>query len=282
MAEGAGILEKDKNGDTLWTWSFPEISEELKGIVGRKTKLEETEVQFVYGNFKNTWYYIYTTPVAALSDGGAVGGNMAEVVSFAIVILGKDFGPEKYREMAVIFSNLYAKEGKGASLLASFLGLSVRGTTAGSGTAAFSLDSYPIRKAYLNTSVADIINLFGMEVILIYVALLLKKRVIVYCPDVQSLLRITRTLPQLVYHRQDWNILRPYIDMSEEELADLSKQPYFIAGCPSSDISLREDLYDLFINVPEVSISVATHANNTFNLGKVHKEIAFFFNDRCK
>ena len=72
---------------------------------------------------------------------------------------------------------------------------------------------------------------FGIESILIYIAVLLKKRVVVVCPDVEELLELMRTLPQFVFSRQDWSILFPHVAMSDAEMDDLAAAtgPY-IAG----------------------------------------------------
>ena len=62
------LLEKDRNGDILWVWTFPTIADELRSIIDRKAGLQELseEAIFVYGHYKDCWYYIYTTPKSAL------------------------------------------------------------------------------------------------------------------------------------------------------------------------------------------------------------------------
>jgi hypothetical protein len=42
-----------------------------------------------------------------------------------------------------------------------------------------------------------VISKFGIESILIYIAVLLKKRVVVVCPDPEELVTIVRVLPQV-------------------------------------------------------------------------------------
>ena len=44
----------------------------------------------------------------------------------------------------------------------------------------------------LDIVLSDVVQMFGIESIYIYTALLLKKRVVVYAPDVNDVLKVTR------------------------------------------------------------------------------------------
>lgn len=46
-----------------------------------------------------------------------------------------------------------------------------------------------------------VVRLFGQEILKLWTAVLLKKRVVVYCPVLQDLLRLMRSIPQLAWHR---------------------------------------------------------------------------------
>jgi hypothetical protein len=74
--------------------------------------------------------------------------------------------------------------------------------------------------------------MFGQEIILIWTALILKKRIVVYSQKIGVLLRVIRALPLLVFHRQNWDILRPYITLQTEEIEinDLKNAGIYIAG----------------------------------------------------
>ena len=62
--------------------------------------------------------------------------------------------------------------------------------------------SFDIRKTYLGGSLIDLVKVFGDKTVYIWIAMMLKKRIVVYGEDIVSLLKIVRTIPILVWHRQ--------------------------------------------------------------------------------
>lgn len=77
-----------------------------------------------------------------------------------------------------------------------------------------------------NTNVRELIKAFELETILIYTALLLKKKIIVYHHSVEQLLKWIETFPALMTHHRVSSYLRPWVDLVEDELIELkvSKQ----------------------------------------------------------
>ena len=59
---------------------------------------------------------------------------------------------------------------------------------------------------------------------------------------------ICRTLPLFVWHRQNWNVVYPNVDLEQEELEDLSIHGTYIAGFTDASVEGRTELYDVFIN----------------------------------
>lgn len=60
------IIEKDSNGDILWTWSYPIVSESQKTVVARKCNLEiehNSPQVFVFSRHKSDWFYIHCSEV---------------------------------------------------------------------------------------------------------------------------------------------------------------------------------------------------------------------------
>ena len=61
------FVEKDKNGDVLWTWTYPSIEATLKEILMKKCPLNANDQEMLipsqFGQFGRKWYYFATTEV---------------------------------------------------------------------------------------------------------------------------------------------------------------------------------------------------------------------------
>lgn len=51
-----------------------------------------------------------------------------------------------------------------------------------------------------------------------------------------------------VWHRQNWNVVFPHVELTGMELADLTSHGTYVAGFTDASIEARTELYDLFIN----------------------------------
>ena len=57
-----------------------------------------------------------------------------------------------------------------------------------------------------------------------------------------------RTLPALVFHRLNWNIVHPFLHVNEEELSELKTKRTYVAGFTDIAVENMTDMYDLFLN----------------------------------
>jgi hypothetical protein len=133
------------------------------------------------------------------------------------------------------------------------------------------------RFAVSDSKVKSIVAAFGIEFIVIFTALLLKKRIVVYHSDVTELAAVCRSLPVFVWHRLNWNSVFPLVHLSTAMVEDLSQVTGgYVAGFMDIAVETRSDLYDVFVNVQTQEISIAPHARETFAMGKLHKDLATF------
>ncbi|KAL2718918.1 DENN domain-containing protein 10-like [Vespula squamosa] len=269
--------KKDHNGDILWTWSYPTVSESQKTIVKRKCNLglEHNSPQtFICARHGQTWFYLHCSEVFD-SD------RLPKVKQFALVLFAKDFNPQKYEVLSRVFSKMYCKTGKPTEILQLYLSVFTKGSCSTQENGTFVSDDFSSR-TITNTNVKELIKIFELETILIYTALLLKKRIVIYHHSLEQLLRWMKTFPALMKHRKVEENLYPWIELVNDELLDLKKQSYYVAGCRNSAISSRTDLYDLLVNIPAREITVASHAKESLTMTKTHKEIALFMVQLCE
>lgn len=143
---------------------------------------------------------------------------------FALVLFTKDLNPKKYEALATLLSNRYVNTGKPTELLQLYLGVFTKGTCNVQENGIFDSDYFNRRGLAVWGDVRDLIKTFELETILIYTALLLKKRIIVYHHSLEELLESLRTFPTLMKHRNVVDSLFPWVDLNDDELAVLKVQ----------------------------------------------------------
>ncbi|MEE6486673.1 hypothetical protein FKM82_014668 [Ascaphus truei] len=264
-----GLIEKDANGDTLWVWCYPSITGELRELLLRKCCLREGKQSphnFLYGQYKRTWFYITAMQVDEVSA-------LEKVTNFCVVLTAKDFNPEKYAAFSQILCRIYLKQGSPVPMMESYISVLTKGACRSEENGTFLCRNYDQRKSFLSGSIKDVVSQFGMETIILYTAVMLKKRIVVYHPRLEALQEFTRTLPAFAWHRQDWSTVHPYVHINQEEIEALRGCPGYIAGFHDPGVSNRPDLYDVYVNLAERDIAVSPSAKEALTLGKLHKDI---------
>uniref|UniRef100_A0A8C7D0U2 DENN domain containing 10 n=1 Tax=Oncorhynchus kisutch TaxID=8019 RepID=A0A8C7D0U2_ONCKI len=261
--------EKDVNADTLWVWCYPSVSAELREVLLSKCCLRQDSRglhTFVFGQFRRTWYYISTVEVQEPTA-------LKKVTHFSIVVTTKDFNPEKYAAFSRVLCRMYIKHGSPVKMMEGYIAVLTKGVCQSDENGSFLIKDYDVRKAYLAGSVKDVVSQFGMETIILYTALMLKKRIVVHHPQVEALLEFTRALPALTWHRKDWSILHPYVHLTDSELENLRTCTGYVAGFVDPEVSNRSDLFDVYVNLPDSEITISQSAKEAMSMGKLHKDI---------
>lgn len=280
MAEsftGLGLLERDLHGEDIWTWVYPSILLELRDVIKRRVDIawdSNNLVSFFYGQFQKQWHYVCSEDISL--------DKLPKVTRMAIILLATDFNPEKYNALGRVLMKLYKKSCCPAILLENYLLLFTKGVCSTDENGTFQMQDHDGHSVLTNSKIKDVICMFGLESILIYIAMLLKKRIVVYHPNVEILQNICRTLPTLVCHRRNWSILCPLVTIADRDLADLRVSTLYVAGFVDSRVENRSDLYDIFINGHSREITVASHSKGTFMMGKLHKELATFITEAAE
>ena len=277
--EGVHIAERDHNGDVMLAWSYPGSDAALDAHVLRRCAPElERDASGLAAALKHEgvgavgslfWtrfqaHWVYVLPFAV----GGQNPALPQVAAFAVVLQSKQFDPEKHAAICGEMAKAYASAGTPLKVLEGYLSIMTLSSFGG-----FSEDRFAAEDAKRGAApIGWLIELFGVEVVLLWTALLLKKRVLVYSNKLPELQRCLRVLPALVWHRDNWNILRPYVCASHEEDLD-ELQGVFCAGV-TEPLDSRQDLWDLYVDLPALTITVADGARKDFTMTSVHKDVA--------
>ncbi|KAG0430544.1 hypothetical protein HPB47_022597 [Ixodes persulcatus] len=192
----APSAQKDTNSDVLWTWSYPCFTPEERSLLLPKCDLEndslssEQPVWFRYCHHHKDWFYMYQTEVFD-SD------NLSRVRLFVLVLHTRDFSPDKYETLARILSKVYCKTGDPTALLRLFLSVSVKGSCTTEENGTFLLKDFERRRSLTQVPIKDIIKMFGLEAIIIYTAIMLKKRMKERLPAIEDILASLQPLAGL-------------------------------------------------------------------------------------
>jgi len=162
--------------------------------------------------------------------------------------------------MASLFVSTYEKDNNCVNLVQLYLGLFASGKSSD-----FNAALYDENKSKVGGTLGlvGLAKLLGVEQFaMLWAAMFIKKRIIVVSEHVDDLLQITRTLPCLVWHRQQtWDIVKPIVNFAQElELNDIkTNSAIYVAGTLDNSVKSDSKLYDVLVDVSSQRVHVAEH-----------------------
>jgi hypothetical protein len=280
--QAAGIVERDETNDVLSVWSYPgvdAITEQVaisrSCLVNAGSEEEEFPTRTIVSRCAGQYVYQCTRSAGEATE-------LAKVTHFSVYVVSKDFHPELYMELARVFAAAYAKAGDPVHVLQAFLSVFARGAVGG-----FNAAEYDIQQSMVAGPLKQSISLFGESFILLWVAMLLKKRIVVYCDEAPRLLEFLRCLPLLVWHRKQFDCLSPFVQLDDAQLDDLASQGAYCAGFTDDAVKVRSDLYDVIVDLPAQTLNVNDKAKTDLGMGEFHRNLGSFLakaaaNDEAK
>ncbi|KAJ8985001.1 hypothetical protein NQ317_016912 [Molorchus minor] len=114
------------------------------------------------------------------------------------------------------------------------------------------------------TNIKALIGDFGREIILLYNAILLKRRILVYHHDIEKLQRKLIALTNLVPIRKPSEFLCPPNGIS-----------FYLAGTIDEYSEKGEKYFDIHVNLVTNEIIISKEAKDCFVMSKIHKDLAY-------
>jgi len=198
---------------------------------------------------------------------GSASSVLPKVRKFTVAICCKIFNPEKYKHVLEMISRTYRTTGEPTKVLQSVLKLNTTGKLKSNDTDVkdFSISAYEDKHARLSgSSLKKVVSCFGEKSILIWLAVLLKKRIFVLADRWADVFFVVRTLPQFAWLRQDWSVIRPQVRLgSQEQLNELKQSGVYIAGTTDTEVSGTNDLFDILVDMKSQKVIVAESAKRS-------------------
>lgn len=283
--KGFALVETDTNGDTLMTYAYPSTPNEHvhKAALRKIPDASGDGAAFVWGSCDGLYFYVRTR---TLEQGDEP--ELAFVERLSVVLYARECAPEKFAALSqVLLSTYVTTAGDGKAVLDVYLNGAIQGTCGGEADRFVAADF-----AVPATGLKELVSVLGMESILIFAAVVLKKRVAVFGSDAAELSSVMRSLPYFARHHNDWTVC-PNVDLSiQSEVQDIAQMATKTSHEPGSvnhsagparylgfsqgydELVSREYMYDLLVDLDDLKVTVSQGAAPDLALTKVHKQIA--------
>ena len=181
------ILTRSAHEHLMLTWAHPQPPPGLLATLQCRARFNEP----YFGRFNGLWHYCFPRRAA--------GSPEATITC----VYGRVFSPEMLLTLAKCLSDAFAASG-GSTLAAQAAWMSAYCDGGlGEGGATWSPAKFDASKNFRATGAKVLLQGLGVEAILVWTALMLRKRVAVLGSSAAEVIRAVRILPLLVAHRFD-------------------------------------------------------------------------------
>jgi len=263
MQYSLSLVEKDLHGDLLSVWNYPNVASPIQQLI-EKLVTAAGQSNFSYTKVKSEWIYVLTVPVKS--------GNVVKAASLGLVCTS--FNPEKWQTVLKLLLQQYLdNNGEPVKILEAYLALMTQGKFGG-----FDANDPEMVDTKAPLAVGTLKDMwcdFGFDTIILYNAMLLKKRILVVGDSLANLLSFMRSIPQLVIHRNDWSVLRPLVLENPLQLEDLAQAGIFVAGTLDARLATTKQFaYDVLVSLPEKRVTISVDSTTDLKMCSFHKEVA--------
>jgi len=203
---------------------------------------------------------------------------LPRVKKFSLCSCSQVFNPEKQLQLLRLLARVYSESGEPTKVLK---GIFYANTTGRYELTKAKIDTWVAadfedkRAKLANCSLKKFVATFKMSSIQIWLAVLLKKRVVVYGERWSEVFPIVRVLPQFAWVRGDWSILRPMVMLSSElQRKELEASGVYIAGVTDPSIHGRTELYDVLVDASKQRVVISDDAKAMLAPAAVHEPLA--------
>ncbi|XP_022671955.1 protein FAM45A-like [Varroa jacobsoni] len=267
LLKAVAILEKDSNNDILWSWVFPSLEKSERSSVQAKVSFEAGEFLVVHLD-SEAWFYTLSQP------GSSSSGPLQFVLSAAIVLKTDEFHPEKYIRVLTALSEAYLDSGSPPDVLRVYLSAQAEKLIK-QGDVTLSLQTFSDPAE--SVPIKELVQCLQLETILIYTALLLRLRVIVYHHSPGALRGALSAMAALMAHRDcPFTDMYPLLCNSEHDMQLLKGKTSYLAGFTDASVAAHQDLRDLWVSLPSAEVVITPSAKEALARCKTHKDIALF------
>lgn len=260
------LIEKDWENSVQIVWTFPDLDKLQTTLTLSRVKHffcgTERGIGFVFCRCGRLFQYIAWRDENITRD----------VSAFGICVFAKDFNPKFYKNFLKNLLQTYAETHTPVPVLEQYLNIFTLGRSG-----ELSLSDFDPKRALVqpfngDVDLVDVVEDLGADFIVLWSALMFKKRVVVLHENVHILQELVSLLIHIVWHRRQEVLqnLHPVAALGKVEALHLTKSPYYIVGFTDK---AHVKAYDVILDMNAKRVEISKECANEFQLCKFQKEI---------